>query len=166
MTTFEASKDLDLSPVSRPANAEPWKRKDPKQVLGVSLAAILPALITFLVGATISADPTIAVVAIFLPLQLVAAGIMGVRIFGRRGIAESLLIVFTILLTILVGSLLLSVLTRYSKGNRAFAILLAVASIAFGLYVWVNITEGGILSALFGASSLAIAVWPQAKPRD
>ena len=110
MTTFEASKDLDLSPVARPANAEPWKRKDPKQVLGVSLAAILPALITFLVGTTISADPTIAVVAIFLPLQLVAAGIMGVRIFGRRGIAESLLIVFTILLTILVGSLLLSVL--------------------------------------------------------
>ena len=110
MTTFEASKDLDLSPVARPANAEPWKRKDPKQVIGVSLAAILPALITWLIGMTISADPTIAVVAIFLPLQLVAAGIMGVRIFGRRGIAESLLIVFTILLTILVGSLLLSVL--------------------------------------------------------
>ena len=110
MTTFEASKDLDLSPVARPANAEPWKRKDPKQVLGVSLAAILPALITWLIGMTISADPTIAVVAIFLPLQLVAAGIMGVRIFGRRGIAESLLIVFTILLTIVVGSLLLSVL--------------------------------------------------------
>jgi hypothetical protein len=55
------------------------------------------------------------------------------------------------------------VLTRYSKGNRAFAIVLALASIAFGLYVWVNITEGGILSALFGASSLAIAVWPRAK---
>jgi phosphate transport system permease protein len=110
MTTFEASKELDLSPVARPANAEPWKRKDPKQVLGISLAAILPALITWLIGMTISADPTIAVVAIFLPLQLVAAGIMGVRIFGRRGIAESLLIVFTILLTILVGSLLLSVL--------------------------------------------------------
>ena len=110
MTTFEASKDLDLRPVARPANAEPWKRKDPKQVLGVSLAAILPALITWIIGTTISADPTIAVVALFLPLQLVAAGIMGVRIFGRRGIAESLLIVFTILLTVLVGSLLLSVL--------------------------------------------------------
>lgn len=65
-----------------------------------------------------------------------------------------------------IGSVLLSVLTRYSKGNRAFAIVLAVASIAFGLYVWVNITEGGILSALFGASSLAIAVWPRSKPDD
>jgi hypothetical protein len=62
-----------------------------------------------------------------------------------------------------IGSVLLSVLTRYSKGNRAFAIVLAVASIAFGLYVWVNITEGGILSALFGLSSLAIAVWPRGK---
>ncbi|MDE2591343.1 MAG: phosphate ABC transporter permease PstA [Actinomycetales bacterium] len=110
MTTFEANSNLDLSPVARPANAEPWKRKDPKQVLGVAIAAILPALITWLVGTSVSADPTIAVVAVFLPLQLLAAGIMGVRIFGKRGIAESLLIVFTILLTILVGSLLLSVL--------------------------------------------------------
>lgn len=64
------------------------------------------------------------------------------------------------------GSVLLSVLTRYSKGNRAFAVVLAAASIAFGLYVWINITEGGILSALFGASSLAIALWPRSKPRD
>ena len=110
MTTFEANSNLDLSPVARPANAEPWKRKDPKQVLGVAIAAILPALITWSVGTSVSADPTIAVVAVFLPLQLLAAGIMGVRIFGKRGIAESLLIVFTILLTILVGSLLLSVL--------------------------------------------------------
>jgi MFS-type transporter involved in bile tolerance (Atg22 family) len=65
-----------------------------------------------------------------------------------------------------IGSLLLSVLTRNSKGNRAFAIILALFSIGFGLYVWVNVTEGGILSALFGASSLAIAVWPRAKKRD
>jgi hypothetical protein len=65
-----------------------------------------------------------------------------------------------------IGSLLLSVLTRNSKGNRAFAIILALFSIGIGLYVWVNVTEGGILSALFGASSLAIAVWPRAKKRD
>ena len=63
-----------------------------------------------------------------------------------------------------IGSLLLSVLTRYSKGNRAFAIILALGSIAFGLYVWVNIAEGGILSALFGALSLAICLWPRSAP--
>ena len=61
------------------------------------------------------------------------------------------------------GSVLLSVLTRTSKGNRAFAIILAVFSIVIGLYVWMNVTEGGILAALFGASSLAIAVWPRSK---
>jgi threonine/homoserine/homoserine lactone efflux protein len=65
-----------------------------------------------------------------------------------------------------IGSVLLSVLTRASKGNRAFAIILAVFSIAIGLYVWVNITEGGILSALFGASSLAIALWPRNSTRE
>ncbi len=62
------------------------------------------------------------------------------------------------------GSLLLSVLVRYSKGNRAFAIILALGSIGFGLYVWVNIAEGGILSALFGALSLAICLWPRSAP--
>jgi MFS-type transporter involved in bile tolerance (Atg22 family) len=61
------------------------------------------------------------------------------------------------------GSVLLSVLTRASKGNRAFAIILAVFSIIIGLYVWINVTEGGILAALFGASSLAIAIWPRSK---
>lgn len=62
-----------------------------------------------------------------------------------------------------IGSVLLSILTRTSKGNRAFAIILAVFSIVIGLYVWINITEGGILAALFGLSSLAIAVWPRSK---
>jgi MFS-type transporter involved in bile tolerance (Atg22 family) len=61
------------------------------------------------------------------------------------------------------GSVLLSILTRTSKGNRAFAIILAVFSIVIGLYVWMNVTEGGILAALFGASSLAIAIWPRSK---
>ena len=61
------------------------------------------------------------------------------------------------------GSVLLSILTRTSKGNRAFAIILAVFSIVIGLYVWMNVTEGGILAALFGASSLAIAIWPRTK---
>jgi MFS-type transporter involved in bile tolerance (Atg22 family) len=61
------------------------------------------------------------------------------------------------------GSVLLSILTRTSKGNRAFAIILAVFSIVIGLYVWMNVTEGGILAALFGASSLAIAIWPRTR---
>jgi hypothetical protein len=62
-----------------------------------------------------------------------------------------------------IGSVLLSILTRTSKGNRAFAIILALFSIVIGLYVWMNVTEGGILAALFGLSSLAIAVWPRSK---
>ena len=62
------------------------------------------------------------------------------------------------------GSLLLSALVRYSKGNRAFAIILALGSIAFGLYVWVNIAEGGLLAALFGALSLAVCLWPRSAP--
>ncbi|MDE2387122.1 MAG: phosphate ABC transporter permease PstA [Actinomycetales bacterium] len=101
---------FDLSPVARPANAEPWKRKSRSQILGVALAAIIPAALTALVTSLFELDPTVAVIAIFLPLQLLAAGLVGVRTFGKRGIAESLLIVFTILLSLMVGGLLLSVL--------------------------------------------------------
>ena len=79
--------------------------------------------------------------------------------------ADEYLGLFTIMsfTALSLGSVLLSVLTRTSKGNRAFAIILAVFSIVIGLYVWMNVTEGGILAALFGASSLAIAVWPRSK---
>jgi hypothetical protein len=65
-----------------------------------------------------------------------------------------------------IGAVLLSILTRYSKGNRVFAVILSAGSTAFGLYVWMNITEGGILSALIGASALAITLWPRSKTRD
>jgi MFS-type transporter involved in bile tolerance (Atg22 family) len=79
--------------------------------------------------------------------------------------ADEYLGLFTIMsfTALSLGSVLLSVLTRTSKGNRAFAIILAVFSIVIGLYVWMNVTEGGILAALFGASSLAIAIWPRSK---
>lgn len=110
MTTSDFSAQLDLSPVARPANAEPWKRKDRKQVIGVALAAIVPAAIALAIGSGLGIDSTIVVVAIFLPLQILASAVMGVRIFGRRGIAESLLITFTVLLSMLVATLLLSVL--------------------------------------------------------
>ena len=102
--------EIDLSPVARPANAEPWKRKDRKQVAGVGLAAIVPAAIALAIGSLLGLDATIVVMAIFLPLQIAASAVMGMRIFGRRGIAESMLITFTILLSLLVATLLLSVL--------------------------------------------------------
>ena len=100
----------DLSPVARPANAEPWKRKDRSQVVGVALSAILPALITWFLGSSMALDATVAIVSIFLPLQLIASAAIGIRIFGRRGIAESLLITATVLLSLMVSVLLLSVL--------------------------------------------------------
>ena len=100
----------DLSPVARPANAEPWKRKSQSQIVSVALAASLPAVLTWAITSLAQLDLSVAVVLLFLPLQLIAAGIVGVRIFGRRGIAESALIVSTILLSLMVAGLLLSVL--------------------------------------------------------
>lgn len=100
----------DLSPVARPADAEPWKRTSKSQSLLVAIAAVLPAAITALIGLATSMDATIAVIAVFLPIQLLAAGFAGVRIFGRRGVAEASLIVLTLLFTAFVGALLLSVL--------------------------------------------------------
>ncbi len=110
MSSINPGSELELSPRPRPANAEPWKRKDRKQVLGVALAAVIPAAVALGIAALFDLDATIVAIAVFLPLQVAASVLMGIRIFGRRGVAESLLITFTVLLSLLVAALLLSVL--------------------------------------------------------
>ena len=63
---------IDLTPVARPANAEPWKRKDPRQVRAVIAASTLPAVIAFAIGAMLGLDATIVMLLIFVPLQAIA----------------------------------------------------------------------------------------------
>ncbi len=101
--------DIDLTPVARPASAEPWKRKDPKQVRAVIAASILPAVLAFAIGAMLGLDATVVMLLIFVPVQAIAAVVVGVRFYGKRGVAEGLLVVYTLFFSTLVGVLLLSV---------------------------------------------------------
>ncbi len=101
--------DFDVTPVARPATAEPWKRKDPRQVRAVVAASTLPAVLAFAIGATLGLDATIVMLLIFVPLQAIASIVVGVRFYGKRGVAEGLLVVYTLFFSALVGILLLSV---------------------------------------------------------
>jgi phosphate transport system permease protein len=57
-----------------------------------------------------------------LPLQVLFAGFVGFRIYGRKGIADAGLVIFTIFFSTLVGVLLLSVLySVISEGAKAIS---------------------------------------------
>jgi phosphate transport system permease protein len=107
--------------VPRPKLA-PWQAKNPARTLQIVLASVLPSLIAVLTGLFLALEPALVLIIVFLPLQILSSGIVGFRIFGRRGVADSLLIIFTIFFSALVGVLLLSVLySVVSNGLKALS---------------------------------------------
>jgi hypothetical protein len=56
------------------------------------------------------------------------------------------------------GSLVLALITRQAKGNRSFAIILALFSMILGGYVAVAIDQRGVIAALIGAIALIISL--------
>jgi phosphate transport system permease protein len=86
------------------------------------VASVLPALIAVITGLSLSLDPAIVLVIVFLPIQIICSGLVGFRQFGRKGIADAMLIIFTVFFSALVGVLLLSVLySVISNGLKALS---------------------------------------------
>jgi phosphate transport system permease protein len=108
-------------PLVRP-KASPWQEKNPKRVAAIVVASVLPALLAVLVTLGLNLDATLGMILVFVPLQVLTAGFVGFKIFGRRGIADAALIIFTIFFTTLVGVLLMSVLySVISQGLKAIS---------------------------------------------
>ena len=109
-------KVIDLTPVARPKIAQPWSRKSPKFIAGAALASVIPAAMALGFMAITGMDFMAALIAIFLPIQVIAAGLVGVSVYGRRGILEGLLVVATIFFSsfvfVLLGSVLWSVISN------------------------------------------------------
>lgn len=105
-----------ITPVARPKTAAPWAKKSPRFILFASLASIVPALLSFVVLIGTGMEFMAVLFAIFLPIQIVASALVGISIYGRRGILESLLVVATIFLSsfvfVLLGSVLWSVISN------------------------------------------------------
>lgn len=100
---------IDLTPVVRPKTAEPWKRKSGKTVWSAILASTIPVAVALLAFVFLKVQFEIALIAIFLPLQLIAGAVAGRMAAGKRGQADAWLSIFTIFFGSAVMVLLVSV---------------------------------------------------------
>ncbi|MFM5903688.1 MAG: phosphate ABC transporter permease PstA [Microbacteriaceae bacterium] len=109
------------SPKPRP-QVSPWQVKNSRRTFQLVLASVVPAIIALAVTTLFSLDGAFGLLLVFLPLQIVFAGFVGFRIYGRKGIADAGLVIFTIFFSTLVGVLLLSVLySVISEGFKAIS---------------------------------------------
>lgn len=96
--------ELDLSPVERPKSAAPWTKVSAQSRTLLFLASTVPAIIYFALYLTNGFDFMSSLIVVFLPLQVIATSLVGIKMYGRRGILDSLLVVATIFLACLFSS--------------------------------------------------------------
>ncbi|MEN9342456.1 MAG: hypothetical protein RIR24_43, partial [Actinomycetota bacterium] len=86
---------IDPTPVVRPKNAEPWKQINLSGIVTLVLASTVPiacGLLAMISGLRFE----LALLFVFLPVQLVLGVIAGRRFSGRRGQADALLQIFVV----------------------------------------------------------------------
>lgn len=101
---------------------QPWRRANLKRRFEILLAIAIPLPLTALFAMLTSFDPNLALIAIFLPLQLLLAGLVGFRAYGKRGLGDAALVVVTVFFSAFVLILLLSVLSSVIiEGGKAIS---------------------------------------------
>lgn len=101
---------IDLTPVERPAKAAPWTKMNSQSRVLIGLASTVPAILFVAMLSLLQLDFMAALLGVLLPMQAVASAAVGLKIFGRRGILDALLVVVTLFLGSFVFVLLVSVL--------------------------------------------------------
>ncbi|NDC19636.1 MAG: ABC transporter permease subunit, partial [Microbacteriaceae bacterium] len=110
-----------MSFAPRPA-VQPWARVNTGRRIQILLASIVPILLTAAVILVTGLDRNVALMGVFLPLQLIAASAVGFRAFGRRGVGDAALIVFVVFFATFVLVLLASVVfSLVSQGAQAMS---------------------------------------------
>lgn len=101
---------------------QPWRRANLKRRFEILLAIAIPLPLTALFAMLTGFDPNLALIAIFLPLQLLLAGFVGFRAYGKRGLGDAALVVVTVFFSAFVLILLLSVLSSViMEGGKAIS---------------------------------------------
>ena len=101
---------------------QPWRRANLKRRFEILLAIAIPLPLTALFAVLTGFDPNLALIAIFLPLQLILAGLVGFRAYGKRGLGDAALVVITVFFSAFVLILLLSVLSSVIiEGGKAIS---------------------------------------------
>ena len=108
--------------LSRPKNAAPWKRINSSTRNKVVIASVLPILIAIFSVYSLKIPGFLAVIAVLLPLQVLAVAIVGTSIKGKHGRSDGILIVFmvffSVIVLVLLGSVLWSVIEQGAKVMR------------------------------------------------
>jgi phosphate transport system permease protein len=110
-----------MSFAPRPA-VQPWAKANIGRRVQVAAAIIVPATLTMLFNVLTGLDPNISLIVVFLPLQIIAASLVGFKAYGSRGIGDAILVVVTIFFSVFVLVLLLSVLgSVIVEGSKAIS---------------------------------------------
>jgi len=110
-----------MSFAPRPA-VQPWARINSARRIQILLASVAPIVLTVAVIILTGLDKNVALMGVFLPLQLIAASAVGFRAFGRRGVGDAALIVLVLFFATFVLVLLASVVfSLVSQGAQAMS---------------------------------------------
>jgi hypothetical protein len=76
--------------------------------------------------------------------------------------SEQQMVLFTLMgfLGLGAGSIVLSLVTIFSRGNRSFALILSSSTIALGLFMYFGLDHSGIYPTAMGALAFLIALVP------
>lgn len=109
-----------MSFAPRPA-VQPWARVNKSRRAEILFASIMPSAIALALIA-FGLDRNLTLVGVFLPIQVLAASVVGYRAFGRRGIGDAALLVIVFFLASFVLVLLASVVTSLvTQGSKALS---------------------------------------------
>lgn len=140
----------------RPKTAAPWKKSSTSSKIAIVVASVLPTILAFLAAQFFGLPGLISLVAVLLPLQLIAAAGVGTYVSGRHGRSEAILMVlvvfFSAIVVILLGSVLWSVI---SNGAKVMSIPFLVQNNNY-ITPTTELGYGGLGHALLGSLELIL----------
>lgn len=143
-------KVTEIIALERPKASEPWKAASNLRIIQIIAASIFPIAITVALATVFQIEPAIALVVVLLPIQILFAGGLGFKEFGKRGFADAALTVAVIFFATLVLVLLLSVLwSVISFGGKALSLSFISQNNVY-ISATTSIEYGGIGHALIG----------------
>jgi phosphate transport system permease protein len=137
----------------RPQQA-PWQRRNIKNIVLISAASVLPSILAIAITVLFSIDGAIGLIAVFLPIQIIATIAVGQYLYKKRGRQDAVLMIYTIFFSVLVTILLASVLVSVFERGATMLRWSFLTQNATYISSTTSLDYGGLGHAMLG--SLAI----------
>lgn len=138
------------TPQKRPGKATPWKVSAAGTRRNLLLASTLPAAASAAIAFAFGIEFIVALLLIFLPLQLLGAILAGRVIAGARGQEDAILTVMTVFLSVTVLVLLISVVwSVVEAGSKAISFSFLTQNNVY-ITPTTQITYGGVGHSILG----------------